>query len=170
MASVVTGDDGAGLGTITPPPGWVQIGSTQTGNPGAGNGTILSTWLYIVPTNYRPIPPIPTTWTFSNKMYYDVRIAVYTGVDPLNPVDAAAGMSSGAVVVGHMVTPVLRPRLTSDTLIQIFGWWQPPYGIVVTPAGLTQEWYDSPNSFMGNWMGDLKNATIPTLAYTGVFG
>ncbi|MEK7765146.1 MAG: hypothetical protein AAB368_02810, partial [bacterium] len=106
IAAVAESDLGAIA--VTAPAGWNLIGRTD-------NGTDISLLVYWRTANAEPPSYL---WTFGAAVRANGGIVAYTGVDPVNPIDDQAAVTTGSGT--NHTAPSLVTSVDNDMLVGVF--------------------------------------------------
>lgn len=115
--------------TVTPPAGWVQVGSTLT----TANDPELRQLVYVRAAG--TAEPGTYTWSFSGSTRVVGMIASFAGVDTMNPVDAVAGATGNGDPV---VAPAVTTTAPNDMLV-VFMSLGVGNGTIATPSGMLSD-------------------------------
>lgn len=112
--------------TVTPPSGWVQVGSTLT----TANNPELRQLVYVRVAGTSE--PSTYTWSFGSSTRAVGMIASFAGVDTMNPIDVVAGAAGNGDPV---VAPAVTTTAPNDMLV-VFMSLGVGSGTIATPAGM----------------------------------
>ncbi|MCW2923211.1 MAG: putative mannose-sensitive agglutinin biosis protein MshQ [Thermoleophilia bacterium] len=118
--------------TITPPAGWVSVGSIAN----ATSGTRLDAYVRVVTGT----EPVSYTWAYSGSADIAAAIATFTSVDTAAPVQVAATASGAAAL--SAVAPSVTPVVGNSALLTLYAADNAANG--TPPGGMVEQWDTSP--------------------------